>query len=120
MQRDNAEVGMPAIHFLEHGGNAAHAHEFHRLAKAFDGGKVAKAVLRPEIGNFQDLLEGAGAAHQLPENRPYRGNVERALVALQHVAQDFFFTSRRKDLAPLGRFQLTYFGGQRGPLVNQF
>ena len=84
-QRHDAEIGMAAVDLLEHGGDAADAHELDRLAEALDGRQMAEAVLRAEVGDLEHLLQGPRAAHDLAEDGPDGGVVERALVGLQDV-----------------------------------
>ena len=89
-----------AIHLLEDGRDAADRDVLDRLAEPLDGGQVAVAVFRPEVGDLEHLLQRPRAAHDLAEDGPDGGLVERALVGLADVLEDFLFAGRRKTSAP--------------------
>ena len=119
-QGHDPEIGVTAIHFLEHRRDTADADEFDRLAEALDGGQVGEAVLRAEVGDLDNLLQSPRAAHDLAKNRPHRIGIQRAFAGIQDVLENFFFACRGKNLGTLIVFDTANFGRQRGPFIDQF
>ncbi len=112
--RHHAEVAMPAVHFLEDGGDAAHGHQINGLTEPFDGGQMTEGEFWPQVRDLEHLLQGAGAAHDLAENRAHGGGIERParfLVQLQHMFEDLL-------LAGGGEHFLTRLGLQPADLAG--
>src|SRR5262249_33448694 len=99
-----------------------HRNELDRLAEALDGGQVAKAVLRAEIGDLEHLLQGPRAGHDLAEDGADGGVVERPLVLLvgrHDVLVDLFLAGRGEDVLALFELGPADLAGNGGPLVDQ-
>jgi hypothetical protein len=120
LQRHDAEIGMAAVDLFKNRGDAADLDEFNRSAEAFDGGQVAEAILRPQIGDLQHLLQGPRAAHDLAEDGPDRAGIQRPLVGLKDILENFFLSGRRKDLAAVVVLDLADLRRHRGALVDKF
>src|SRR5258708_3437402 len=68
LERNNAVIDLAAVDLLEYRHDAADAHVFDVVAKAFDGGEMAVAVFGAEIGDLDDFLQGARAADDFAED----------------------------------------------------
>ena len=73
--RHDAELGLAAFHFFEHGGDRADRHQLGTLAEALDGGEVAEREFGAEVGDAGRRLDAAGGADHFAEDR--RGPIRR-------------------------------------------
>ena len=72
LQGHDAELDVTAIDLLEDRGDRADRDVLDGLAKLGDRGQVAIAVLRPQAGDAERLLERSRPAHQLAEDQSER------------------------------------------------
>ena len=63
--RDEAQVGVAAIDFLEDGGDIGDGDVLDGGAEFFDAGEVREGALGPEIGDAEGFFEGEAAGHEL-------------------------------------------------------
>ncbi len=106
LQRHDPELHVPAIHFLEHGGDRADRDMLDRFAKLGHSGEIAIAVLGSQTGDAHGPLKRAGAAHQLAEDEP-KGFVGKGAAAVARgVGDHFVLAGRRPDFQALLLLQL--------------
>ena len=117
---DDAVVDMPAVDFLEHGGDVGHAHVLGGPAEAIDGGQVTKRILRPEKGDLLHALQRAGTADDFAVNGPNGDFRQRPLAGAKHVGKHFLLAGGREDAVVVLGLDLPDFRGQFGPFVDQF
>src|SRR5207244_1229212 len=92
------------------------------LPKALDGRQVAVTVLRAEVCDLEDFLQGPRAAHQFAEDGPDRLAIERPLallVSLEDVLEDFLFPRRGEDLAAVIVLDAANVARQTRPLIDE-
>src|SRR5206468_2479894 len=107
LERDDAELDVPAIDLLEDGGDRADGDVLHGLAKFRHGGEVAVAILGPQAGDAKGPLERPRAAHQLAEDQPQGLDRQRAGAGGQGPRDDLVLPRRRPDLQSLVMLELT-------------
>jgi hypothetical protein len=109
-----------AVHFLEDGGDAADRDRFDRIAEPLNCREMAVTINWAKVCDLEDLLQGPRAADDLAENRADRVLVQRALVGIDDVLEDFLFSNWRKDFRTVVVFDSADVGRQRGAFAHQF
>ena len=119
LQRHDAEIAMAPIDFLEHGRDRSDQREFDRLSKPLHGSQVTVREFRPEACDLHDFLQRPSPAHDLAVNGSDSCIVERPLVVLANVEENFLFPSWGEDLAAVFRFHTADFAGEVRSFVDE-
>ena len=103
-ERDEAELDVSAVHFLEHGGDRADRDVLDGVAELGDRGQMTVAVVRSQEGHAQGSLQGAAAAHELSKDEPECFRRQRTFVGRDRLRQDFFLAAGDQTSIPCCSF----------------
>ena len=101
LERDQAELNVAAVDFLEDRRDRAHGDMLDRFAELGDGCQMAIAVLGAEVGDPQGALQGAAPTHHFAKDEAEGLLRQWALTRGQGARDDFLLARGRPDFQPL-------------------
>ena len=98
LDRHHPVVHPAARHLVKHIGKVRLRGIGDGVAEFLDRGLMGPGALRPQIGDFQIILEGQRGGHDFTVNRPDRALRHASLVHVHQFAQQRLLPLRRVDL----------------------